>query len=113
MSRNTDKKARAEAILGELVELSLVVARELAVRLRESEDTEETVALAGAFQKMSRVVRLTLALDAKLEREAARDAAAGAELARKAQAGAEVDAALRRAGFPGAAASSSSDPLEA
>jgi hypothetical protein len=113
MSRNTDKQARVEAMLGELAELSLGVARELAVRLRESEDTQETVALVGAFQKMSRVVRLTLALDAKLEREAARAAAADAELARKAQAAAEADAALRRAGFGGAAASSSSDPVEA
>jgi hypothetical protein len=113
MSRNTDKQARVEAMLGELAELSLGVARELAVRLRESEDTGETVALAGAFQKMSRVVRLTLALDAKLEREAARDAAAEAEIARQAQAAADVDAALRRAGFGGGAASPPSDPLEA
>jgi hypothetical protein len=113
MPRNTDKQARTEAMLGELAELSLGVARELATRVRESEDAGETVALAGAFQKMSRVVRLTLALDAKLEREAARDAAADAELARQTQAAAEVDAALRRAGFPGAAASSSPDPLAA
>ena len=48
--------------------------RELAVRVRESEDVDQTVALADAFQKVSRVVRLTLALDFKLERDAARDA---------------------------------------
>src|SRR5947207_900782 len=93
MTRNTDKQARVEAMLGELAELSLGVARELAVRLRESEDTQETVALAGAFQKMSRVVRLTLALDAKLEREAARDAAADARAALEAQAEANAEAA--------------------
>ena len=93
MTRSTDKKARTEAMLGELAELSLGVARELAVRLRESEDVGETVALAGAFQKISRVVRLTLALDAKLEREAARDAAADAQAAEQAQADAEADAA--------------------
>src|ERR1700710_1254644 len=93
MSRNTDKKARAEAILGELVELSLVVARELATRVRESEDTEETVALAGAFQKVSRVVRLTLALDAKLERDAARDAAADARAALEAQTAGDIEGA--------------------
>ena len=40
VSRQSDKQARAEAMLGELAELSLVVARELAVRLRESEDVE-------------------------------------------------------------------------
>jgi hypothetical protein len=61
-------------MLGELAELGLMVARELAVRTRESEDVDQTVALAGAFQKVSRVVRLTLALDFKLERDAARDA---------------------------------------
>jgi hypothetical protein len=99
MSRNTDKQARAEAMLGELAELSLVVARELAVRLRESEDTDETVALADAFQKMSRVVRLTLALDAKLERDAAREAAAEVREARaeaKAAEAAEAERAIAR-----------------
>src|SRR3954447_426547 len=93
MTRNTDKQARCEAMLGELAELSLVVARELAVRLRASEDTNETVALAGAFQKMSRVMRLTLALDAKLEREAARDAAAEGPASEQARAQAEATAA--------------------
>jgi hypothetical protein len=70
-------------MLGEIAELALMVTRELAVRLRESEDVEETVALATAFQKTSRVVRLTLALDFKLERDAAREAQA---LAREAEA---------------------------
>jgi len=107
MTRNTDKQARVEAMLGELAELSLGAARELAVRLRESEDTDETVALAGAFQKMSRVVRLTLALDAKLEREAARDAAAEAKASGQAQAEAEADP--ERA----ARAAAPADPVEA
>jgi hypothetical protein len=93
MSRSADKQARAEAMLGELAELGLMVARELAVRVRESEDAGETVALAGAFQKMSRVVRLTLALDAKLERDAARDWAAEAQAAREADAQAQAEAA--------------------
>src|ERR1700761_4459503 len=61
-------------MLGDLAELSLMVAKELAVRLRESEDVDQPVPLSGAFQKVSRVVRLTLALDFKLERDAARDA---------------------------------------
>jgi hypothetical protein len=111
MSRNTDKQARCEAMLGELAELSLVVARELAVRLRASEDTDETVALAGAFQKMSRVMRLTLALDAKLEREAARDAAAEAQTSEKAQAQAEAAAAAEAA--RAARAARPADPVEA
>jgi hypothetical protein len=74
MSSQSEKQARAEAMLGELAELSLMVAKELAVRLRESEDPEQAVALAGAFQKVSRVVRLTLALNFKLERDAERAA---------------------------------------
>jgi hypothetical protein len=74
MSCQPEKRARAEAILGELAELALMAARELATRVRASEDVEETVALAQAFQKTSRVVRLTLALDFKLERDAAREA---------------------------------------
>jgi hypothetical protein len=85
MSSGTDKQARVEAMLGELAELGLMVAKELAIRLRESEDAAETVALAGAFQKMSRTVRLTLALDAKLVRDIARDAAAVMKAAQEAE----------------------------
>jgi hypothetical protein len=70
----TEKRARAGAMLGELAEHGLMVAKELAVRLRECEDAGEAVALANAFQKVSRVVRMTLALDFKLDRDAARDA---------------------------------------
>ncbi len=79
-------------MLGELAELGLMVARELAVRTRQSEDVDQTVALAGAFQKVSRVVRLTLALDFKLERDAAREA----REAERAQAEAEAEAAEYR-----------------
>ena len=78
-------------MLGELAEVSLMVAKELATRLRASEDTGETVALAGAFQKTSRVVRLTLALDFKLDREAARDARAEAQEAQEAEAEAAAE----------------------
>ena len=97
MARDTHNQARTEAILGELAELGLMVAKELAVRLRESEDAQETVALAGAFQKMSRTVRLTLALNAKLDRDAARDAAAEARTEAEVQAQAARAAEQRRA----------------
>jgi hypothetical protein len=60
-------------MLGELAEHGLMVAKDLALRLRASEETGEAVALADAFQKVSRVVRLTLALDFKLDRDAACD----------------------------------------
>ena len=59
-------------MLGELAELGLMLARDLAVQARAAEDTEEKVALTDAFQKTSRAVRLTLALDFQLERQAAR-----------------------------------------
>jgi hypothetical protein len=59
-------------MLGELAELGLMLARDLAVQARAAEDAQEKVALAAAFQKTSRAVRLTLALDFQLERQAAR-----------------------------------------
>jgi hypothetical protein len=99
MSCQPEKRARAEAMLGELAELGLMVAKELAVRVRESEDVGETVSLAEAFQKVSRVVRMTLALDFKLDRDAAREAAALAREARaeaKEAETAEADRALAR-----------------
>ena len=88
---STAKRERAEQILGELSELGLMLARDLAVQARAAETPEEKVALTEAFQKTSRAVRLTLALDFKLQRDAARDAA---EAAREAKAE-EADAALR------------------
>jgi len=91
MTCQSEKQARAEAMLGELAELGLMVARELAVRMRESEDVEQAVGLADAFQKASRVVRLTLALDIKLARDAARDA----REAEKVEAEAQAQAAKR------------------
>ena len=117
MSCQPEKRARVEAILGELAELGLMVARDLAVRARASEDAGEAVALAGAFQTMSRAVRLTLALDAKLERDVARDAAVEAQAARAAQADAETlalhKAERRRAEEARAAkAREPTDPIE-
>ncbi|HEX5262771.1 MAG TPA: hypothetical protein VFW13_04555, partial [Phenylobacterium sp.] len=68
------KQDRVEQILGELAELSLMLAKDLAVQARETENPEAKVALVQAFEKISRSARLTLALDAKLDRDAARDA---------------------------------------
>jgi hypothetical protein len=68
-----------------------MLARDLATQARAAEEVEEKVALTTAFHKTSRAVRLTLALDFKLTRTAARDAA---EAARDAKAEA-ADAALR------------------
>ena len=97
MSCQPEKRARAEAMLGELAELGLMVARELAVRTRECEDVDQTVALAGAFQKVSRVVRLTVALDFKLGRDAAREARVEAREAEAAEAEADRQGRLEAA----------------
>jgi hypothetical protein len=97
MSCNADKRARAEAMLGELAELGLMLARDLAVQARSTEDPQEKVALVGAFQKTSRMVRLTLALDFKLERDAARAARDEQAAARAEQKAAENDEARSRA----------------
>ena len=85
------KRERAEQILGELSELSLMLARDLATQARAAEDPQEKVALAAAFQKMARTARLTLALDFKL----ARDAAHEARDAERAAADLAADMALR------------------
>jgi hypothetical protein len=91
MAHADAKLERAEQVLGELTELGLMLARDLATEARAAEDAGEKVALTVAFQKTSRAVRLTLALDFKLARDAARDAA---EAAREAKAAAD-DTALR------------------
>jgi hypothetical protein len=95
-------------MLGEVAELALMVAKELAVRTRQSEDVGETVALAEAFQKVSRVVRLTLALDFKLERDAARDARDAARDAEDAEA-----EAVRQGRLDAATAPRQADPITA
>ncbi|THD63000.1 hypothetical protein [Phenylobacterium sp.] len=94
---SSEKQARAEAMLGEVAELALAMARELAVRARASEDLDETLALTEAFQKTTRVLRLTLALDVKLERAAARDAKDAAREAEAAAARVETIAAMASA----------------
>jgi len=73
MGSISEKRGRSEAILGELAELGLMLARELAAQARACEEPEQQVALVEAFHKTSRAVRLTLALDAKLDRNAARE----------------------------------------
>jgi hypothetical protein len=56
-------------ILAELASLGLTLARELHARALAAETTEEAAKLATAFHRISRGVRQSLALEAKLERE--------------------------------------------
>jgi len=82
MSEPTESDAeRVQRILGELTELGLALARDLHARALAAETAQEAQALGLAFQRVSRSVRQSLALEAKLQRDAklaAREAQAGA-----------------------------------
>jgi hypothetical protein len=68
MSDATAKRERQDAVLAELSELGLTLARELHARALAAETTQEAEKLALAFQRVSRGVRQTFALELKLER---------------------------------------------
>jgi hypothetical protein len=61
-------------ILAKLSELSLTLAVDLHTRALAAEDTDEVAELANAFQKIARGLRQTMALEAKLARDAAAQA---------------------------------------
>src|ERR1700761_3347327 len=73
MSDTPADQDRTAQMLGEIAELSLALARDLATEARGAETPEQKALLADAFQKVSRGLRLTLALNAKLNRDAARE----------------------------------------
>jgi hypothetical protein len=72
MATSSDKRARQERILAELSELGLALARDLQARALAAQDVAEASELGLAFHRVSRSVRQTLALEAKLERDAQR-----------------------------------------
>lgn len=92
----TASQARAEAILGELAELGLSLARDLAAQARACEDPADTERLVTSFNKTSRAVRLTLALEAKLRRDRDRDAQEDTQAQRR------IEAQDRKAATDGA-----------
>ena len=63
-------KDRREAILAELADLSLTLARDLHARALAASDEATACDLGLAFHRISRSLRQTLALEARLEREA-------------------------------------------
>ena len=69
MSLAAEKRERQERILAELSELGLALARDLQTRALAAADIAEASELGLAFQRVSRAVRQTLALEAKLERD--------------------------------------------
>lgn len=62
-------ETRAARLLGELAELSMDLARDMQARAKAAETPEAATALAGAFHRIARGVRQTLALEAKLRRD--------------------------------------------
>jgi hypothetical protein len=66
----TETKAeRCDRMLGELSELGMALARDLAARALAAETPEQATNLALAFHRISRSLRQTLALEAKVERD--------------------------------------------
>ena len=72
MSIATDMAEKHAHILGELADFGLNLARKLHGQAMAAETPEETANLAKAFHSVSRSVRQTLALEAKLSRDADR-----------------------------------------
>lgn len=70
----TEKQQRQDRILAELSELGLALARDLQACALAADDVATKSELGLAFQRVSRAVRQTLALEAKLERDRLRDA---------------------------------------
>jgi hypothetical protein len=66
---SAEKIERQDRILAELSELGLELARDLQARALAADDVAVAADLGRAFHSVSRSVRQTLALDAKLERD--------------------------------------------
>jgi hypothetical protein len=102
MSTPAEMNERHGRILAKLSELSLTLAVDLHARALAAEDTDEVAELVNAFQKITRGVRQTMALEARLHRDgaiAAREAAVEDERTRPARIErrkAEVRAAVER-----------------
>ena len=90
-------KDRREKALKELCDLGMGLARKLAATGEDAQTIPETERCAEAFEKLARSVRLTFALQARLDREDRR-ALGEAVSARKAQVREAVKAAIRAAG---------------
>ena len=76
-----EMQARHGEILAEVADMSLQLARKLHERAMAAETDEEAQAAASAFHRISRSLRQTLALEARLERDSRRDAVEARRLA--------------------------------
>lgn len=73
MPNASEMSERHAKALARLAELSMALAEDLQARALAAETPDEAAKLAGAFQKVARGVRQTMALEARLAREQARD----------------------------------------
>jgi hypothetical protein len=69
MSTPSEMQARHAAALGQLAELGLALAADLQRRALGAQDDDTAAKLADSFHKVSRSVRQTMALEARLGRE--------------------------------------------
>ena len=102
MAMAVEKRERQDRILAELSELGLALAQKLQASAMIAEDVSETAELSLAFQRVSRSVRQTLALEAKFDRDRQtaeredREVAKRAETLRAARRKAQVRLAVER-----------------
>ena len=69
MSIATNRTEQRARMLGELADVAMDLARDMAGRAKAAESLEEAERMTRAFDRMARSVRLTLSLEARLERE--------------------------------------------
>ena len=86
---------RADLILGEVVSLSLELARDLQARALKAEADEDAARLAQAFNHTCRSIRQSLALQARLQRDRTRGLAEARQASREARK-AQVRSAVQR-----------------
>lgn len=102
MADATTRRERQDAALAELSELGLTLARDLHARALAAQTPAEAERLALAFQRVSRGVRQTFALELKIERDRReaeredRDRDHRAAVARKSEHRSRVRAAVER-----------------
>jgi len=93
---------RSDLILDELARLGLTLARDLHARAAETKDPDQAARLAMAFHHISRSVRQSLALQAKLQRDRRHQASEAGDQAERRRAApaqarkAQVRAAVQR-----------------
>ncbi|MDB5436449.1 MAG: hypothetical protein JWR47_2706 [Phenylobacterium sp.] len=73
MSATTETTEHQDRALAELLELGMAAAREVQARLLAAEDAKAVCDLSLAFNRVSRAVRQTVALQAKVGRERRRE----------------------------------------